>query len=236
MITRLLKASELPPGTRMLPRAGAALSGVELVEAALRAVEALAEAEGTKEKVVEEVIERLRVELQNGSWYGAHLTYPQARIEIAATGSESTFRAEVNIQLTAKLRVQAGAGKMSEKMWEAYKKVKVFGPSNIPDDMREQMGLSLTAQFRLPGGDIVTAELETEDPARQDGPLWGPRRGEARRDIPTSQAIPLTRNPVPLGADLVGELASEPPVAPIGPVEKPKVEAVKTVKGRKSKK
>lgn len=230
-MTRLLKATELPPGSRMLPRSGAALTGTEIAEATLRVIERIGELEDVPEALVQETVERVGDDLRRGTWCSDHLTYPQARIEIAATGTSKTFRADVRIQLTQKLAVNASAGKMAEVMWEAYKKMETFGPSNIPDDLREKMGLPLTGQFRLPNGDIVTAELsiETEIPRQAEGPQWGTAQGRARdvvqespderrRQVAAALGVPLS------GAELVGTetaIVPEPEVAKVEAVKKP---------------
>lgn len=229
-MTRLLKATQLPPGSRMLSRSGAALTGAEIAEATLRVIERIGELEDVPEELVQEVVERVGDDLRRGAWCSDHLTYPQARIEIAATGTSTTFRADARIQLTQRLTVNASAGKMAGVMWEAYKKVESFGPSNIPDDLREKMGLPLTGQFRLPNGDIVTAELPTEAQTKRqaEGPQWGTVQGRARdavqespderrRQVAAALGVPLT------GAELVG---SETAVVP--EVQAAKVETVKT--------
>lgn len=241
-MNRLLKATELPPGSRMLPRSGAALTGTEIAEATLRVIERIGELEGIPEGSVQDVVERVGEDLRRGTWCSDHLTYPQARIEIAATGTSNTFRADVRIQLTQKLAVSACAGKMPEVMWEAYKKVESFGPSNIPDDLREKMGLPLTAQFRLPSGDTVTAELPTEAsiPRRGEGPQWGTTVGRARdsvqespderrRAVAAALGVPLTP------AELIGSETTVVPEVPPVEVEiaKPKKVVAKKAKGGK---
>jgi hypothetical protein len=56
-----------------------------------------------------------------------------------------------------------GTGKEWEFRWQDreadIRDMREIGPFGSPDDFREALGLARIAQFKLPGGDVVTAEL-----------------------------------------------------------------------------
>jgi len=139
---KILKANELPPGARMMGRQGRALTGVELAEGLA----------GLATREVDELAGQSCLGQAKGQWwYGLHLTFPRARVEWVPC-KEGIW-----------IKLLLGTGKEWEFRWQDreadIRDMREIGPFASPDDFREALGLARIAQFKLPGGDVVTAEL-----------------------------------------------------------------------------
>mgnify|MGYP001591582061 CR=1 FL=1 len=139
---QILKANELPPGAKMMGRQGRALTGMELANGLA----------GLAAREVDELAGQSCLGQAKGQWwYGLHLTFPRARVEwVPCKGG-----------IWVKLLL--GVGKEWEFRWQDreadIRNMREIGPFGSPDDFREALGLARIAQFKLPGGDVVTAEL-----------------------------------------------------------------------------
>lgn len=153
---QILKANELPPGARMMGRQGRALTGMELAEGLA----------GLVAREVDELAGQSCLGQAKGQWwYGLHLTFPRARVEWV-TCKEGIW-----------IKLLLGTGKEWEFRWQDrdadIRNMREIGPFASPDDFREALGLARIAQFKLPGGDVVTAELpgsflKPMEPKRED--------------------------------------------------------------------
>lgn len=139
---QILKANELPAGARMMSRTGRALTGSELATGAAALIGSICGPE---------VEAAALVTARGQNWAGIHLTYPKARVEW------------VSCEGGVWLRLCLATNMNWEYHWndeEAdIRNMKSIGPFASPDDFREALGLARTAQFKLPGGEVVTAEL-----------------------------------------------------------------------------
>lgn len=123
-------------------RQGRALTGMELAEGLA----------GLVAREVDELAGQSCLGQAKGQWwYGLHLTFPRARVEwVPCKGG-----------IWVKLLL--GTGKEWEFRWQDreadIRDMREIGPFSSPDDFREALGLARIAQFKLPGGDVVTAEL-----------------------------------------------------------------------------
>jgi hypothetical protein len=152
----ILKASELPAGARMMGRQGRALTGMELADGLA----------GLAAREVDELAGQSCLGQAKGQWwYGLHLTFPRARLEwVPCKGG-------------IWIKLLLGTGKEWEFRWQDreadIRDMREIGPFASPDDFREALGLARIAQFKLPGGDVVTAELPEAalrpiEPKRED--------------------------------------------------------------------
>ena len=211
MRQKLLQATELPPGSTMLPRMGKALTGQEIMEAVVGcAVEMLME-EGVSEVKAEEIGQRAREVMAAGDWAKGHLTYPKAEVEVEVREKDGKWGI-LGLMLLAQ---GMNYGVEVPELLDGWRKVAMrrAGPTQVPDDMREALGLPLTAQFRLPTGERVMAQLPTAgEPAKL------PPRVQQLVDLPTGRSLaeqlfpseevppnPLTSPPPQVAAALVGE-------------------------------
>jgi len=141
----ILKANELPPGARILGRQGRALNGLELASGLVSMIHSL---------VGEEAAVAAQSDLDKEWWPSLHLTFPRAKIEW------------VEVEKGIWLQCLLGNGKTWKFLLndeEAdIRNMKEMGPFGTPDDMRDALGLPRIAQFKLPSGEIVTAELPGE--------------------------------------------------------------------------
>ena len=123
------------------------LSGMELRDALVAIVE---------EKVGSEPAKLAERDLDNQWWTSFHLTFPRTVIEWCDSRCPDKGQG-------LWLRCVLGNGKEWEYRWndEAadIRDLKKIGPFQTPDDLREALGLPRTAQFKLPDGTVVTAEL-----------------------------------------------------------------------------
>lgn len=137
-------------------RQGRALTGIELAEGLA----------GLAAREVDELAGQSCLGQAKGQWwYGLHLTFPRARVEwVPCKGG-----------IWVKLLL--GTGKEWEFRWQDrdadVRNMREIGPFGSPDDFREALGLARIAQFKLPGGDVVTAELPEAvlrpmEPKRED--------------------------------------------------------------------
>lgn len=217
---RLLRASELPPGSRMFPRQGSALTGQEIGEAIVRVVGRMLEAEEVEPIEINAVINELDEQMARGWWRAPHLTFPRAILwfEIAAGEGETWCDIQVDLGVigsaTSKVHLKTGVG-----MMRVEPKSLQLGPSRIPDQMREELGLPLTAHFRLPDGSVVLAEL-ADPTAEEVGETRGWFKGP-NYHIP----IPRPEQTEPsseFSFDPANLVATPPPAPPVPlPVEKP---------------
>lgn len=157
----VLKANELPPGARILGRQGRALNGLELAAGLTSMIEQRLGEDG---KLAVE--EKLALEW----WPSLHLTFPRAIVEWCDSKNDD---GTVGIWL----RCLLGTGKVWEfrHLDEAadIRQLQKLGPFATPDDMRDALGLPRIAQFKLPSGEVVTAELpgqhlRTREPKREE--------------------------------------------------------------------
>lgn len=143
----ILKANELPPGARILGRQGRALNGLELASGLASLVEQRLGDDGRLA-----VEEKLSLEW----WPSLHLTFPRAIVEWCDSKNED---GTIGIWL----RCLLGTGKVWEFRYldegADIRELQKLGPFGTPDDMRDALGLPRIAQFKLPSGEIVTAEL-----------------------------------------------------------------------------
>lgn len=229
---RLLRASELPPGSRMFPRQGSALTGQEIGEATIRVVTRMLEDEGATDNEIEEVVDELDAQMARGWWRAPHLTFPRAQMHFEVGMSELgpwVFVAnEMGVQGSATSLVKLCVGQ-----WPSGKAARQInlGPSRIPDQMREELGLPLTAHFRLPDGSVVLAELAdptAEEVGETKGWFKGPNYHiPMPRPEQTEPSSEFSFDP----ANLVATPPPAPPVPP--PVEKPVAKATpKLVTGK----
>ena len=141
----ILKANELPPGARIMGRQGRALNGLELSSGLVSMIHSL---------VGEEAAEAAKSDLENEWWSSLHLTFPRAKIEW------------VEVERGIWLQCLLGNGKTWKFLLndeEAdIRNMKEMGPFATPDDMRDALGLPRIAQFKLPSGEVVTAELPSQ--------------------------------------------------------------------------
>jgi hypothetical protein len=149
-VINILKANELPPGARIMGRQGRALNGVELASGLLSLIES---------KVGQWGAEAAQKSLNNEWWPSLHLTFPRAFVEWC--DCQGDFES-TGIWLRALL----GNGIVWEFRWNDenadIRELQKLGPFGTPDDMRDALGLPRIAQFKLPSGEIVTAELPGE--------------------------------------------------------------------------
>lgn len=222
---KLLKAGELPPGSTMLPRMGTALSGQEVALAVNQvAADLLVELEVEKETVLA-LLTELDRRMWADTWAKVHLTFPRVVVEVAAARQGDKAAVSVVLDLAHNNKVTLDVGDL---IWQAEGSEsvrKVAGPSRVPDDLREQLGLPLTAQFRLPTGERVLAELPSgEDTARhRESPQLVSKPVDGHKVPPN----PLVGVP-PTAAELVGE-----PVALKAAPQAPQVVAKKHSGGGK---
>lgn len=150
---KVFKMSELPAGSRMLPRTARPLNGHEVVEVVGRLLE--------QRGAAAELLGEFEGWAQRQGWYRVHLTYP-------------TLRVAVRVQ-PAGLQVEIGglAGKVAEWHSAGYASSEpgqqaAWGPFAAPDQWRQECGLGRTAQFQTPRGDVITVELD--DSGRAERP------------------------------------------------------------------
>lgn len=211
---RLLRASELPPGSRMFPRQGAALTGQEIGEATIRVVTRLLENEGATSQQIEEVVDKLDEQMARGWWRAPHLTFPRAQmyfeVGLSELGPWVFVANELGVQganSLVKLCVGTWPPGQTARRLE-------LGPSRIPDQMREELGLPLTAHFRLPDGSVVLAELA--DPTTEE---VGETRGWFKGPNYSVPEVKPALEPTLPAPDLVGTPAVVPVVSPTAKVE-----------------
>lgn len=222
---RLLRASELPPGSRMFPRQGVALTGQEIGEATIRVVVRLLENEGATAGEVAQVVDQLDEQMARGWWRAPHLTFPNAqlsfRVGLGGEGGWCRVVVSLGVQGNGVVVMEVGeraAGEIGRAL--------ELGPSRIPDQMREELGLPLTAHFRLPDGSVVLAEL-ADPTAEEVGETRGWFKGPNYSQPEIKPAAPVAE-PTLQASELV---ATPPPVPPA-----PKVEvkaAPKLVEGKR---
>lgn len=216
---RLLRASELPPGSRMFPRQGSALTGQEIGEAIIRVVTRLLENEGADRGIIDVVVDELDAQMARGWWRAPHLTFPQAQMHFEVGLSELgpwVFVAnELGVQGASSLV------KLCVGDWPGGGPPKQLnlGPSRIPDQMREELGLPLTAHFRLPDGSVVLAELA--DPTAEE---VGETRGWFKGPNYAQPEIKPAEPPTPqIAVEPAGLVATPPPAPQVA--QAPKAEA-----------
>lgn len=140
----------------MMGRQGRALTGMELADGLA----------GLAAREVDELAGQSCLGQAKGQWwYGLHLTFPRARLEwVPCKGG-------------IWIKLLLGTGKEWEFRWQDreadIRDMREIGPFASPDDFREALGLARIAQFKLPGGDVVTAELPEAalrpiEPKRED--------------------------------------------------------------------
>lgn len=235
MSERLLRASELPPGSRMFPRQGSALTGQEIGEAIVRVVTRMLEDEGAGQGWIDEVIGKLDDQMARGWWRAPHLTFPRAQMHFEI----GIYEGEPWVFVAVELGVQGSATSLVNLCvgtWPPGEKARQLnlGPSRIPDQMREELGLPLTAHFRLPDGSVVLAEL-TDPTAEEVGETRGWFKGP-NYSVPEVKppAPPLEPVEPPVEIPPEGLVGTPPPAPPVpSPAEKPVVKAApKLVAGK----
>lgn len=231
MSERLLRASELPPGSRMFPRQGSALTGQEIGEAAIRVVTRMLEDEGAGQGVIDTTVDVLDEQMARGWWRAPHLTFPRAQMHFEI----GIYKGEPWVFVGVELGVQGATSqvKLGLGTWPPDQKVRQLqlGPSSIPDQMREELGLPLTAHFRLPDGSVVLAELAdptTEEVGETRGWFKGPNYHAP--EIKPAEPAPT---PAIASVDLVGTPALLPVVPPAPKVEVKPAPKLMTGKGGK---
>jgi len=146
----ILKANELPLGARILGRQGRALNGVELASGLIELVTRIIGSEAGRD---------IEAKLEKEWWPSLHLTFPHAKLEYCSC---EYMLEGPGIWLKATL---AHRHEWEFRWNDEYCDVReliTLGPFGTPDDMRDALGLPRIAQFKLPSGEIVTAELPGE--------------------------------------------------------------------------
>ena len=223
-MTDILKASEIPPGARILNGQGRALTGAEVALGLRQLVE---------REVGSEAADAIADAITKQYWPGIHLTFPNVKIEwCSCTGEDGKPGLWLFVHL---MRTQEWEWHWNDELADIRNLVKV-GPFRSPDEMREALGLARIAQFRMPDGAIVTAELPR-------AALYGKEKTKEEVLAGFAEVPQLVKRPsepvrleVPEASE--AELLAEPPqVSPTEPAAEPlrppkKVE-LKKAAGRK---
>lgn len=217
-MSKVLKASEIPAGARLLGRQARALTGAELASGLVALVDRVA---GQLAAVAcEQAADR-------AGWAQGHLTYPRAKVEWCECPGGIW------------LRLVFGRGGAWDWQWESreadIREMRELGPFASPDDFREALGLARIAQFKLPSGEVVTAEmpgaaLRPVEPKRDQliaeveaayAPHLAPHQVVEKIDKQMTEAIeavinPLTGSPIEPAPPSGGFVArfTEPSVLP----------------------
>lgn len=138
----VLKANEIPAGTRILNGQGRALTGAEV---------ALGLASLVEQEVSKAAREILEERLGREWWPSMHLTFPNVRLEWCTCEGGIWLQALLDRNHTWEFRWNDEAADI--------RTMKQIGPFKSPDEMRDALGLPRIAQFRTPEGRTFTAEL-----------------------------------------------------------------------------